>query len=112
MQIVKEFGSNEYIYNNLINSSVTQKIKISNEVIIINYNDIIGTQFTGGNVNKKFKQLKNTLNLGIYSKALCGGFINFFKIIGNLGNSYIIYSGIKELSNSNYLVTIHKVLKE
>jgi len=112
MQVIKEFGSNELVYDNVKNGSITQSIDISDETININYSDIIDTQFVGGNVGPKFEQLKRDLNLGVYSKAPCGGFVNFFKVVSDKGNNYIVYSGVNEVSNSHYIVTIHKILKD
>lgn len=111
MQIVKEFWENELVYDNVKVMSVIQSTDVDNEIISINYNDIIDTQFTGGNVGQKFEQLKMYLNLGLYSKAPCGGFVNFFKVTGSKGNDFIVYSGINEVSNSHYIVIIHKILK-
>lgn len=111
MQIVKEFRINELTYDNVKNGSITQLISLDSETIDVNYNDIINTQFTGGNVGQQFEELKINLNLGMYSKAPCGGFVNFFKITSNHGNDYIIYSGVNEVSNSHYVVTIHKILE-
>lgn len=112
MQTMIEFGNNELVYDNTKNESYTQSIIVSNDTININYNDIIDTQFTGGNVAHKLEQLKSVLNLGVYSRAPCGGFVNFFKITSRKGNSYYIYSGINEVSNSHYIITIYKIFKD
>jgi hypothetical protein len=112
MQFIKEFGSNDLVYDNAKKGTTIEHVSINAEIIDINYYDIINTQFTGGNVGQKFEQLKDDLNLGMYSKAPCGGFVNFYKVTGNMGNDYIIYSGVNEVSNSHYIVTIHKILKD
>jgi hypothetical protein len=112
MIVIKEYNSNELMFDNVERTSNIKKININGETIEINYNSIIDTQFTGGNTGQKFEQLKEILNLGIYSKAPCGGFINFYKISGSSGNDYIIYSGVNEVSNSHYIITIHKILKD
>lgn len=111
MQILQEFKNDELIYDNINDTTFTQSVDINSETLLINYNDIIDTQFTGGNMGELSTQLKNDLNLGIYSKAPCGGFVNFYKVSSNLGGFYIIYSGVNEVSNSHYIVTVHKIFK-
>ncbi len=112
MHVVKDLEINKFVYDNAQNEPTNQSIDVNNiEMINFNYNDIIHTQFTGGNVVQKVEQLKNDLNLGMYSKAPCGDFINFYNVIGSQGNNYIIYSGVNEMSNSHYIVTVHKILK-
>ncbi len=110
MQTLQEFENNELVHDNIKFTSYSQSVVINSDTIVINYNDIIDTQFIGGNIGELIPQLKNYLNLGTYSKAPCGGFVNFYKVSGNLGNDYIVYSGVNEVSNSHYIVTIHKIL--
>ncbi|WP_111684804.1 hypothetical protein [Winogradskyella tangerina] len=110
------------IGNNLYNKSVYDsenskknkvKIVLSNEILKINYNKIIDTFFTQGNIeDESLKQdLLNLFSLGKYSKAPCGGFVNFFEVLSNNANKYAIYSGIREVSNSYFKVEIHEIIK-
>lgn len=112
MQIVKEYRNNDFFYDNTKNQPIIQKVYLDNGEIEINFNDIIGTQFTGGNLFQRFEQLKSYMNIGSYEKAPCGGFVNFYSVIGKYNDNYIVYSGIKEVSNSHYIITIHKILKD
>ena len=110
MYLIKEFSIDELVYDNFIDKKNYQLVEINNDIVEINYNDIIETQFTGENIGQKFEELKNYLNIGIYSKAPCGGFVNFFNIKSKQNIDYIIYSGVNEVSNSHYVVIIHKIL--
>ena len=54
-------------------------LAIDNHTVILNFQDIINTQFSGGNLGSEIDKVKSFLNLGIYSKAPCGGFVNLHK---------------------------------
>lgn len=110
MRVVKEFNKGELNYDNLRDTSGNEYVEVYGEIIKIDYESIIDSQFTGGNTGDEFEKIKKELNMGFYSKAPCGGFVNFFSVIGDKGNNYIIYSGVNEVSNSHYMVTIHKIL--
>lgn len=110
MQIIKEYGKDELVYDNIVNLSSVEQINIKNEFISINFQEIINSQFTGGNIGELFEQVKTLLNLGRYSKAPCGGFVNFFETTGTGGTKFLIYSGVNEVSNSHYKVTVHKII--
>lgn len=110
MLIIKDFSKDEFVFDNLANLSSVKQINIKNETIDLNFQEIIYTQFTAGNIGHLFESLKAFLNLGKYSKAPCGGFVNFFEIMGTGGTKFVIYSGVNELSNSHYKVTIHKII--
>ncbi len=110
MKVICEYLKNEFVFDSTKSNSNKVKININCEIIDIDYNSIINTQFSGGNIKDEFEDLKSFLNLGIYSKSPCGGFINFYSITGSCGGKYILFSGVKEASNSHYIVTIHKIL--
>jgi len=57
------------------------------------------------------KNLKYLLKLGMHSKAPCGGFVNFYQV-KNGERSFILYSGVNEVYNSQFIITIHKILSE
>ena len=82
MKIIKEFKNDEKVYRNY-NSDSVQKYHIEELELVVDFQDIINTQFSGGNTNSKFEKIKNFLHLGMYSKAPCGGFINFYEIKSN-----------------------------
>lgn len=111
MKIIKEYQDNEIVYDNTRSKTSEIILKLDEVQLLVNFEKIIDTQFTAGNVKEKFEMLKNLLNLGMYSKAPSGGFVNFYQII-NGDRNFIIYSGINEVSNSHYIVTIHKILCE
>lgn len=110
MKIIKQFNTKEIVFDNLRDKSNNVNIKIEGDKIKISFDDIIDTQFSGGNVHLKFNDYKSLLNLGQYSEAECGGFVNFFKVTSENGKDYVLYSGVNEISNSHYIVTIHKIL--
>jgi hypothetical protein len=110
MRIIKQFNLKEFVFDNLRDQSNILYITIEDDILKIDFNQIIDTQFSGGNVQLKFNDYKDLLNLGHYSKAECGGFVNFFKVASDKGNEYILYSGVNEVSNSHLVVTIHKIL--
>lgn len=112
MIVVKEFKNDEYIYDNILNSNdlTIVNIVVNGENIIFDYKWLIDTQFTAGNIGLELDALKNKLELGLFAKAPCGGFINFYKTQGSKGNYYVIFSGVNEVSNSHYIVTIHKII--
>jgi hypothetical protein len=110
MVILKEFLNNEIVYDNLISEHSRMSLTIDNHTVILNFQDIINTQFSGGNLGNEIDKVKSFLNLGIYSKTPCGGFVNLYK--QKLGrDNIIIFSGVNEVSNSHYIVTIHKIIK-
>jgi hypothetical protein len=109
MNIIKEFKINEVVFDNLLNSEPIISLTINDDDVDLNFNEIINSQFKGGNVGIKFEQIKDILNLGLYSKAPCGGFLNFYELRSKKGRSLIVYSG-NEVSNSHYLVTVHKII--
>ncbi len=111
MQTIREYRNGEFIFDNTAANYSVEKIKLDGETITVDYNLIIDTQFSGGNTGQEFEHLKAFLDLGTYSKAPCGGFVNFYAITGDRGNNYILFSGINEVSNSHYIVTIHKIVK-
>ncbi|HEX8549556.1 MAG TPA: hypothetical protein VF691_21530 [Cytophagaceae bacterium] len=110
MEVVKELNNSELTYDNVKNDQDKRSIRVKDEIIEINFQNIIDTQFTGGNLGEKREQFVNDLRIGMYSKAPCGGFINLFEVKSNKGVNYVVYSGIQEVSNSHYIVTIHKIL--
>lgn len=112
MKIIKEFNADEVVYDNLKDTQKEQTIYSLNGNIRVDFQSIIDTQFTGGNVGADFNQVKTFLNLGLYSKAPCGGFPNFYRIESETDKMFIIYSGVNEVSNSHYIVTLHKILEE
>ncbi len=110
MKIVKQFNTKEIVFDNLRDKSNSTDLIIGDDTLKIDFNKIIDTQFSGGNVQLKFNDYKSLLRLGQYSKAECGGFVNFFNITSENGKDYVLYSGVNEVSNSHYIVTIHKIL--
>ncbi|WP_445716946.1 hypothetical protein [Flavobacterium sp.] len=110
MESIYTFNNNEIIYDSFIDKNHILKLNIENIILKINFKEIIDTQFSLGNIpNNEINILKKYLDVGDFSKAPCGGFVNFYKI-NNKNLKYVIYSGVKEVSNSRYLVTLHKVL--
>ena len=111
MEVIREYENKEHVFDNTKSDQTVTKISMNKESIRVDYRSIIDTQFSGGNLsNNEFEQLKGYLALGTYSNAPCGGFINFHQVVSNKGNRYVIYSGVNEVSNSHYVVTIHKIL--
>lgn len=113
MKIVKDYGNQELSFDNLtVKSNI--KLDFLDDEILVELNNIINTQFQGGNIqeNEMLQSLKDYLGIGLYSKAPCGGFVNFFKVKSIKGEDFVLYSGVNEVSNSHYLITIHKILKE
>jgi hypothetical protein len=110
MKVIKEFKNNELVYDNLSSEQPVKSIYLVDEFIEVNFNDLINTQFSRGNVGSKIEEYMNYLHLGEYSKANNGGFINFYRLISSNGNEYVLFSGVNEVSNSHYIVTIHMVL--
>jgi hypothetical protein len=110
MIIIKEFSNNKIVYDNLINKDSRMSLVIDNYKGTLNFQDIINTQFSGGNLGNEVEKVKSFLNLGIYSKAPCGGFANLYKQKWG-EDSIIMFSGVNEVSNSHYIVTVHKILK-
>ncbi len=110
---IKNLEIGKYVYDNLKSRKSLQRVRLEEETLKVNYEELINTQFKGGNIENDIlvNELKESLNLGIYSKAPCGGFVNFFWITGNKGGSYIIFSGVNEVSNSRYIVTLHSIFK-
>ena len=112
MKVIKEYSNSQLVFDNTESKSSKTKIDVGSEVIQVDYNSIVDTQFSGGNTGQDFEALKTYLNLGMYSKSPCGGFVNFYLQEGSKGGKYIIFSGINEASNSHYIVTIHKILQK
>jgi hypothetical protein len=110
MKIIKHFNKTELVFDNIRNKSNKVTVTIGDDTLKIDFDNIINTQFSGGNIQSKFNEYKRFMNLGQYSKAECGGFVNFFKITSDKGKVYILYSGINEVSNSHYIVTVHKII--
>ncbi|MCF2446938.1 hypothetical protein L0657_23490 [Dyadobacter sp. CY345] len=110
MEILIEFKNNEYFFDNTSFEPSKINITLNDETIFLDYEWLIETQFKGGNVGDLFEELKYEMKLGQNSKAPCGGFINFYMLRGCKGNMYIIFSGVNEVSNSHYIVTLHKIL--
>jgi len=112
MEVIKLFKKQELSFDNLNNDTNEIIINLYDDTISVNFISIIDTQFSGGNISpSRFKEMKNKFNLGLYSKAPCGGFINFFETKSNYLKNYVIYSGVKEVSNSHYIVTIHAIVR-
>jgi hypothetical protein len=70
MKIIKEFTPSEYYYDNAFGKESTCTINVENNVIVVDFQKIINTQFSGGNVSNKYEDLKSFLNLGLFSSAL------------------------------------------
>jgi hypothetical protein len=111
MKNIKEYKKREYTFSNVKKESSNVKIYINDEFIKVDFNSIIKSHFSCGNTGVDLEYYKSFLKLGIYSKSPCGGFVNFFQLYGSKGNKYIVFSGVNEISNSNYIVTIHKILQ-
>jgi len=112
MKIIIEYSNSEFVFDNTNSKPSKTEIEINSEVVEVDYNSIIDIQFSGGNIGQEFEALKTFLNLGMYSKSPCGGFVNFHLQEGSKGGNYILFSGVNEVSNSHYVVTIHKVLQK
>jgi|GEM_PF-3436191 len=112
MKIIQEFFSSEIFYDNSSGKESKRVIDVEDNEIVIDFQEIINTQFSGGNVSHKYEDLKSFLNLGLFASAPDGGFINFYLIKSRNYNDYIIYSGINEVYNGHYLVKIHKILQD
>ena len=112
MKIVKELAELECYYDNAVTGMPTlTKIDLNDDSVIVDFRAIIGTQFTGGNVPEKVEDLMEILHLGEFSSAPNGGFINFYSAQSRNHENYILFSGVNEVSNSHYIVTVHKVLQ-
>lgn len=114
MKIIKNFKNNEFVYDSVKSKKNKIEIEIEDDEIKVNYDEIIDCFFNQGNIsNLSFKkELFEFLNLGINSKAPSGGFINLFQIKSKKNQTYIIFSGVKEVSNSYFIVDVHKVIKK
>ncbi|SDE60876.1 hypothetical protein SAMN04487996_10610 [Dyadobacter soli] len=111
MKIVKELAEHECYYDNAVTGrSTLTEIDLDDDSVTVDFRAIIGTQFVGGNVPEKFESLMEILHLGKFSSAPNGGFINFYSIRSRNHENYILFSGVNEVSNSHYIVTVHKVL--
>ena len=113
MEKVEKKSDNNFVYDSVKAKKSKIKIHINKDTIKLDYDKIIDTFFTQGNISDDIlkKQLVTFLNLGVYSKAPCGGFVNFFEVFSKKGDKYIIYSGIREVSNSYFIVEIHEIIK-
>jgi hypothetical protein len=86
-------------------------IELNDDQITIDFGAIINTQFSGGNVPDKYEYLRQFLRLGEFSSAPGGGFVNFYAVTSSENVEYILFSGIREVYNSHYIVTVYKVLQ-
>lgn len=111
MHLIHDFRKEKPTFDSLTDRRYFDKIKINDDIIEVNYNSIIDTQFTGGNVDENsYEYYKKLLNLGTFAKAPCGGFVNFYKIKSLKKREFILFSGVNEVSNSRYIVIIHKII--
>ncbi len=111
MKTAKSFSIKEIVFDNTVSKESTIIINVKKDTLIVDFKAIINTQFSGGNIREKYNKYCDFLGLGKYSKAPCGGFVNFYEYKSNLGKNYILYSGINEVSNSHYIVTVHKIIE-
>jgi hypothetical protein len=112
MKIIKTFLPNEFIYDNTKNHKNTLILKLEELTLEIDFNKIINTHFSLGNISKdEIEIIKRSLGIGMFYKAPCGGFVNFYKIKAKNNIEYILYSGVSEVSNSHYVVILYKVLE-
>ncbi len=111
METILEFKPGEVIYDSLKSGSDCIVITLLDDQIEIAFNRIIDSHFSGGNAGLFYDDLKRYLGLGPYSKAPCGGFLNFFRITGSKGSNYVVLSGVNEYYNSCYLVEVCKIIK-
>lgn len=110
-EIVKSYNSDDFCFDSGVTQSLPKvTLNLGSESIEIDYKKLIGSVFKGGNM-ELLSDFYDMFGLGQYSKAPCGGFPNFYEIIGNKGGAYVVYSGIKEYYNSVYFVTIHNIIK-
>jgi len=111
MEVIKEFLSNEFKYDNTKNQKNILELKIEKNIFKIEFDKIINTHYSLGNISKdEIEIIKDKLKIGMFYNSPCGGFINFYKIM-NKKSEYILYSGVNEVSNSHYVVTLHKIIK-
>lgn len=82
-------------------------VELNGKHIEVDLDEIVNAQFTGGNDPDVFRELKLQLGIGLYTKAPCGGFINFYSI-----GDHVLYSGVKEVRNSHYMVSIHEIFEK
>ena len=114
MRIIKSFSEAEIVYDNLVESSSRKNIVVEFGVIFtIDFHSIIDSQFQGGNLKPElFEILKAFMGLGQFSKAPCGGFANFYRFgKSNETEGYVVFSGVNEVSNSHYIVTVHNIIR-
>lgn len=104
-----EYG--QFVYDNTSDTSPLIGIIVGNALLRLDFRWLIDSQFQAGNLGSESNLVKKELGLGIYSKAPCGGFVNLFKLISSLECNFIIYSGVNEISNSHYIITVHKIFK-
>ena len=112
MKIVKELAELECYYDNAVTGMTTlTEIDLNDDSVIVDFRKIIDTQFAGGNIPEKFEDLMEILHLGEFSSAPNGGFVNFYSVHSRNHKNYILFSGVNEVSNSHYIVTVYKVLQ-
>ena len=111
MKVIKEFSSNKFIYDNTKKLKNVLDVILDNLILKINFDDIINTQFSLGNISKdEVEKVKNFLNMGLFYNDINGGFINFYKIKIK-EREFIVFSGVNEISNSHYIITLHKIIE-
>lgn len=111
MKIKKEFKAGEcYFDNGIRGMPVIITILLDDDSVLVDFGAIISTQFTGGNVSDRYEDLKRALGLGQFSSAPGGGFINFYALMSEKGVEYVLFSGVNEVNNSHYVVTVHKII--
>jgi hypothetical protein len=109
---IKDFEVPKLIFDNTKRETSLVDVIVQGKSVSIPFENIINSQFSEGNTSMIEKdELKQYLSLGKYSKAPCGGFVNFYRINESLYTDYVIYSGVNEVSNAHYIVTVHKVLR-
>ena len=111
--LIKEFVADKIVYDNRRKDPKLKKINLGDDFIDVNFWDITNTDIQGGNVDSELHgELKKILHMGPYSGASDGASANFFKIVSKKsGKAYIVYSGVNEVYNSLYVVTIHKIFQ-
>ncbi|MFZ9847347.1 MAG: hypothetical protein ACO3EE_04265 [Flavobacteriales bacterium] len=105
-----KFAAIRLVYDNALKQENVVSFNFNNDTVVVNFNDIINTHWQQGNVDENEKNyLKEFLKIGMSSRAICGGFANFYRIKTQKGEEVLLYSGVSEPSNSHFVVTIHGI---
>lgn len=112
MHQVKAYPAGQVIADYRTGIPASWRLALDGEDVVVDVPALLDTHLQGGDAGAGLDVLQRLIPLGLYTRAPCGGFVNCFRVCSARGKTYYLYSGVNEVANSCYVVTLHAVWED